>query len=387
MDRRNKGLFFVCAALMLLLWPCTRLALGEGPASLQKQKEKLRGLEGDTSKTRKTIKQQQKKECSIMEQLHAIDKELEKKRRELAIYESNLAHNRERKQEVEEQLRQIEKGIAEKLDHLKGRLRAIYKSGGIGLMKVIFSASSVDQLIQSMTLMRYIAQFDAKSVEELRHEQALYCARTRDLEGYESRVNAYKEQASRNKEMLERQQGERNALLESVRRDKGKQIALLEGLERQSEEIRRIIKRWGTGKAAGGNFAVLKGQLIWPVEGTVLVPYGLHHDSRLDRKILNNGIDIGAPLGSDIVSVGAGKVLYAGWFLGYGKLIIIDHGNGYNTIYAHTSEIAVHEGQQIKGGERIATVGDTHSIRGAELYFEIRHNGQPCDPLVWLSRR
>jgi len=266
MDGRNKGLFFVCAALMFLLWPCARVALGEGPASLQKQKEKLQGLEGDTSKTRKTIKQQQKKECSIMEQLHTIDKELEKKRRELAVYESNLAHNRKKKQEVEEQLQQIEQGIAEKMDHMKGRLSAIYKSGGIGLMKVIFSADSVDQLMQSMTLMRFIAQSDAKRVADMRNEQALFCSRTRDLEGYESRVNAFREQASRNKGMLEKQQGERNALLESVRRDKGKQIALLKGLERQSEEIRKIINRWGTGRAAGGNFAALKGQLIWPVE-------------------------------------------------------------------------------------------------------------------------
>jgi septal ring factor EnvC (AmiA/AmiB activator) len=372
---------------MVLLWPCTRAALGEGPAPLQKQKEKLRGLEGEASDARKAIKRQRKEESSIMEQLHAIDKELEKKRRELAIYESNLAYNRKKKQEVEAQLKQIEKGIAEKTAHLKGRLRAIYKSGGIGLMRVVFSVDSVDQLIQSMTLMRYIAQSDSDRVADLRREQSLFAARTRDLDGYESRVNAYKEQASMKKGVLEKRQRERNALLASVRRDKQRQIALLTGLERQSEELRRLIKRWGTGKAADGNFAALKGQLIWPVDGTVLVPYGLQHDSRLDRKILNNGIDIGAPMGSEIVSVGAGKVLYAGWFLGYGKLIIIDHGNGYNTIYAHTSEIDVREGQQIKGGERIATVGDTHSIRGAELYFEIRHNGQPCDPLVWLSRR
>ncbi|MGA1845173.1 MAG: murein hydrolase activator EnvC family protein [bacterium] len=375
----------MCSALML--WPCARVSRGEEPSSLRTQKSKLKGLEEDAKKTKTAVKEQRKRESSIMEQLDAIDKELEKKRRELAIYESNLVHNRKKKREIEEQLLEIEKGVAEKLDYLKGRLRAIYKSGGIGLMKVIFSADSVDQLIQSMTLMRYIAQSDAKGVAELRRQRELYCARTQELEEYASRVNSYKEQASRKKGMLERQQRERNALLESVRRNKKRQIALLNGLERQSEEIRRLIERWGTGKAADGDFTAFKGQLIWPVEGKVLVPFGLHHDPRLDRKILNNGIDIGAPLGSDILSVGAGKIAYAGWFLGYGKLIIIDHGNGYTTIYAHTLEIAVQEGQRIKGGERIGSVGDTHSIRGAELYFEIRHNGQPCDPLVWLSRR
>ncbi|MGA1794590.1 MAG: murein hydrolase activator EnvC family protein [bacterium] len=385
MNGRATGMFLMCTALML--WPCARVSQGEEPSSLRKEKSKLKGLEEDVAKTRKAVKEQRKKEGSIMEQLDAIDRELEKKRRELAIYEFNLAHNRKKEQEIEAQLLKIEKGVAEKLDHLKGRLRAIYKSGGIGLMKVIFSADSVDQLIQSMTLMRYIAQSDARDVAELRRQRELYCTRTRELEEYASSVNSYKEQASRKKGILERQQGERYALLESVRRNKERQIALLNGLERQSKELRRLIERWGAGKAADGDFTALKGKLIWPVEGKVLVPFGLHHDSRLDRKILNNGIDIGAPLGSDILSVGAGKVVYAGWFLGYGKLIIIDHGNGYTTIYAHTSEIAVQEGQPIKGGERIGSVGDTHSLRGAELYFEIRHNGQPRDPLVWLSRR
>ena len=84
---------------------------------------------------------------------------------------------------------------------------------------------------------------------------------------------------------------------------------------------------------------------------------------------------------------GSGKILYAGWFLGYGKLVIIDHGKGYNTIYAHASEIFVREGQLVKAGDRIAAVGDTDSIRGTELYFEMRYKGRTHNTILWLDRK
>jgi septal ring factor EnvC (AmiA/AmiB activator) len=101
----------------------------------------------------------------------------------------------------------------------------------------------------------------------------------------------------------------------------------------------------------------------------------------------NRGIEIAAAQGKDIVAVAEGAVIYADWFKGYGRLIIVDHGSGYFTLYAHASDILVKAGEAVRGGHVIGKVGDSGSLEGPQLYFELRHKGKPQDPLAWLQPR
>jgi septal ring factor EnvC (AmiA/AmiB activator) len=388
MNRKRKILLILIIGITFFnLCPGVNGARGEKKPSLSGEKEKLRSLDKKSKKSKESILRQEEKERSIMKQLNKIDRDLDKREKELSIYEANLAQNQKKKEKTKVQIRELEKEMERSLDCLKGRLRAIYKSGGMGIIKVIFSARSISNLLQSMTMMRYIAHYDTRTLDALRKKSNIYRKKSEELEQYERRIDLYKKRAINEKESLKEQKKERRLFLDSVRKDKTRQVALLKDLEKRSEELRRRIENWTVVSATSGDFPKMKGCLIWPVKGKILIPFGLQHDSRLDRKILNNGIDIQAPFGSDILSVGTGKILYAGWFLGYGKLVIIDHGKGYSTIYAHASEIFVREGQLVKAGDRIAAVGDTDSIRGPELYFEIRYKGRPHDPILWLDRR
>ena len=115
--------------------------------------------------------------------------------------------------------------------------------------------------------------------------------------------------------------------------------------------------------------------------------YGAQVHPRFGTKTFRNGIDIDVPEGTSITAVAAGQVLYTGWFRGYGNLIIVDHGGEYYTLYAHASNIRVAEGDEIKQGQAIGTVGDTGSLQGPRLYFEVRHGGRPQDPAQWLRPR
>jgi murein hydrolase activator len=101
----------------------------------------------------------------------------------------------------------------------------------------------------------------------------------------------------------------------------------------------------------------------------------------------NRGIEITAPQGRDIVAVAEGTAIYADWFKGYGRLVILDHGSGYFTLYAHASDILIKTGDAVSGGQVIAKVGDSGSLEGPQLYFELRHKGKPQDPLTWLRSR
>ena len=383
-NKKSIGLILFLAFVPLVLSPVAR---GERVSSLDREKEKLQNLERNVKKSKEVIKRQQSKERSILKELHKLEQVLDKRKKESAIYEANLAQNQKKMGQTQGQISKLEEEIKQNMSSLKKRLKAMYKSGGVGLVRVIFSVSSLSELIQSMNLMRYIARSDACILTEMKQKRQAYLDKMKELESYRDKVNLYKSRALQEKKALEKERKERESLLASIRRDKDTQASLVKDLEERSKELRNIIHNWNTRSSISENFRDMKGRLIWPVQGNLLIPFGLHYDNRLDRKILNNGIDIRADLGSHILSVSSGKVLYAGWFWGYGKLIIIDHGKDYTSIYAHASEIFVKEGQNVKTGEKIASVGDTDSIRGPELYFEIRYKGRPLNPVLWLSRQ
>lgn len=123
-----------------------------------------------------------------------------------------------------------------------------------------------------------------------------------------------------------------------------------------------------------------------PVKGKIVSLFGKFKN--IQYKVLNfrSGIEIQTERGEPIQAVYAGKILYADWFKGYGNMIIIDHGENYYTVYAHIEEAFKTAGDVVEAGEVMATVGDTGSITGPKLYFEVRHHGKPLDPMQWLEK-
>jgi len=134
------------------------------------------------------------------------------------------------------------------------------------------------------------------------------------------------------------------------------------------------------------SFSAYKGLLIMPVDGKIINLFGPYKNPKYDIINFRNGVDIKADHGEPIRSVFKGKVIYSNWFKGYGNMIIIDHGNSYYTVYAHMEETFKSKGDDVVAGEVIATVGDTGSMMGAKLYFEVRHHGKPMNPLQWLQK-
>ncbi len=122
-----------------------------------------------------------------------------------------------------------------------------------------------------------------------------------------------------------------------------------------------------------------------PVKGKIVSHFGPYKNTEFNVKNFRSGIDIKAGKGSPIRAVCVGQILYSSWFKGYGNMIIIDHGNNFYTLYAHAEELFKTEGDHVETGEVIATVGDTGSMTGPGLHFEVRHHGKPLDPVKWLG--
>ena len=138
---------------------------------------------------------------------------------------------------------------------------------------------------------------------------------------------------------------------------------------------------------AGVGLGALRGKLDWPVKGDLISGFGKARHREVAEEIFHNGIDIAAPVGEEVKAVEKGTVVFADRFSGYGKMVIIDHGARYYTIYAHLSEILKKNGDVVKRGEVLGRAGDSDSLSGAKLYFEMRKDGRSIDPVPWFAKR
>jgi murein hydrolase activator len=190
------------------------------------------------------------------------------------------------------------------------------------------------------------------------------------------------------------EQAKRETLLAEIRGKKSLQLAAIASLEASARELDRRVAGFKVEAEASDPpadvplkpFPALKGLLMMPVKGKIVSFFGQHKDRVLKVTKFQNGINIKADRGEPIRAVYSGKTLFSSWFRGFGNMIIIDHGDHYYTVYAHLEEQFKSKGDPVEAGEVIATVGDTGSLTGTGLHFEIRHHGKPMNPLGWIKK-
>lgn len=258
------------------------------------------------------------------------------------------------------------------------------------------------RLLKEDRLTRYVSAQTFGAL--VRKERALGTLVKADLKQLQE-VALLSRYAARQSERLDRLQDTAQAVLDAMREEqalaKGRRQALddlLRTLSAEANKTSRIVKELEKAEAeltglvsemkSTVNDAGLrsrKGHLPFPAQGNVEVGFGKVVNPRFNTVTVQKGIDIRAGEGSRVFSVGVGSVVFSGWLKGYGNLIIIDHGGGYHSLYGHLEGSQVDVGVEVEEGEEIATVGDTGSLKGAYLYFEIRKQGIAIDPLPWLE--
>jgi murein DD-endopeptidase MepM/ murein hydrolase activator NlpD len=206
----------------------------------------------------------------------------------------------------------------------------------------------------------------------------------------EARLAELAEKERSTRAQVLRRKRQKRTLLARVKTEKDLHLSSIEELEESSRQLQALIEKLEresniTDRMRPTQFSAYKSKFIFPVDGDIITPFGKYEDEAFSTITFNNGIEIGAPDGSPFKAVFEGVVIYADWFKGYGKLIIIDHGDGYYTLSGHASKLLKNVGDRVTEGELIGYVGDTGSLKGSNLYFEIRHHGKPVDPLEWLA--
>jgi len=276
-------------------------------------------------------------------------------------------------------------------DYIARRLVALYKMNFIGRMNVLASADSVFGLFNRKFAMEKILEHDEKILIDYKSKQDALAKLSNKLRLQKKEKLSLEEDYNYQIKSLNRQRARRKKLLGDVRSKKELGLASIESLKQASIALDQAILSLHVepkeqGKKFLKKFEDYKGLLPMPVRGKIISFFGSYRNAGFDVVNFCSGVEIRADMGEPVRAVMGGQVLYSDWFKSYGNMIIIDHGKNYYTVYAHAEELFKSKGELVEPDEVIATVGDTASMKGANLYFEIRHHGKPVDPLKWLKK-
>jgi septal ring factor EnvC (AmiA/AmiB activator) len=359
-------------------------------------KKELGGIRKKLQEEKQRVKDIGKKESSVISQLNTLERNLSKKEKELKAFDRQLKAVTRKVQQANEDLQVLAQTIFTQESSLNERLVALYKYGEAGVPETLFSTRSPDEWLDLRRSMTAILDQDRRFLEDFRQRQNAVGTRREQLQGDERELQQLKEKTEKTKKEVEKDRAAKGKLLEAVRNEKKIHLAAVQDLEAASAQLQTLINRLEKeiraktrqemATSPGKGFGALRGKLPRPVDGRVLSTFGKNENPQFHTFTVQKGIEIEAPLGAEIRAVYDGRVLYADWFKGYGKIVIIDHGEGYYTLSGHASALLKNVGEEVRADEPVALVGDTGSLRGPCLYFEIRQRGKPLDPIEWLAQ-
>jgi murein DD-endopeptidase MepM/ murein hydrolase activator NlpD len=313
--------------------------------------------------------------------------------RELAAHRSRLARLEARFEEQTRNLIHLKRQYELAQQRLEERLVQIYESDEAGVLEVILQVESMSELIEQVDYVTEIGRQDRAIVDEitrLKREMRIARAQTAEVKAQVAKETAVlaektEEQRAARAALLARQAAlsaavsNKSGLLSETKHERHEAQEDLSALQAASAALAAQIRSAQSSSGGGGSSGsgVSSSGLIWPVSGVVTSGFGW----RWGR--MHEGIDISAPTGTSVRASASGTVIYAGWMGGYGQIVVIDHGNGLATAYAHLSSIWMGSGS-VSQGQAIGAVGCTGSCTGSHLHFEVRVNGSAVDPMGYL---
>ncbi|CVK19488.1 Murein hydrolase activator EnvC [Sporomusa sphaeroides DSM 2875] len=344
----------------------------------QKQRE-LQTIQRQMEAQQSKVAQAQQQVDSVSDQLRLIQGDLDAA---AADYKSILAKLEATEQQIElntELLAKVEKNLAERSQILNKRMRDIYKNGQVNYLDVLFGAADFVDFTTRADLLKRVVNLDMTLVAQVKAERELVVQKRAELERDKAAITELKAEAAAKKALIEVRKNDREKVLDDAVSERDTAERAYQELMETSRQIEQMIRRSQKGGAVEGT-----GALLWPASGPITSPFGWRTHPIFGTQRFHSGIDIGADYGDAIAAADNGTVIFSGWMGGYGKAVIIDHGGGISTLYAHNSELLVEEGYRVYKGQTISRCGSTGYSTGPHLHFEVRENGSPVSPMGYL---
>lgn len=325
---------------------------------------------------------------SVLDSIEELDLRMALLSREAESLRDEVGRTADRQRLARQEARALEQRLAKTEADLRGYLRETYKIGPARYLRVVAAASVPAQIAAGYRSIEALSLSETRRVEDYRADRARLDAVVADLGAQESSLRDL-QAALHGKVMdLREARGSKQSILAGLQRRQSLQKEMLGDLVQVEQEIRALLDRLAHPDSSGAvpslGFARFRGLLDWPARGRLAVPFGNMRHPRFNTIVPHPGIDIASAPGQEIRAVFDGRVVFSDWFKGYGQMVVIDHGDGYLSVYGHVDERLVAAGQDVRRDDPIARSGAGGSFEQPGLYFEIRHDGRPEDPAGWL---
>jgi septal ring factor EnvC (AmiA/AmiB activator) len=373
---------FAAAFLACVLAPAAR-AVEDRAARLERLQEAI-------AERRERVEAFEREQRGLLDALEAADRAAEAIADEAARNEGEVAAAEDAERAAAARLPALEERLARTRGAMAGRVVALYKTGELGPAQLLFAAQSLRQLLDRVRALSLLLEHDRLLVTRARDEQVALDAARREAAESAARAEMAPADLAERRAALAEERREKQGLLARVRGDRAREAAALAELEEAARALEETLAKLGEAPEplpdlpAGPPFASLRGRLPPPVDAPIVRGFGRQVDEQFLTQVFHKGVDFGAERGAEVRAVAAGVVRFAGWFRGYGRMVILDHGERFFTVHGHLDELHVEVGEAIAEGAVIGTVGDTGSLTGPGLYFEVREGGTAVDPRGWL---
>jgi len=354
--------------------------------------QRLTRINGQIKDLKARLDSEARKESSILTSLAKINLNKSIVERELAARNVELERGRADLAVLQKNIRTIRAGIDRERESIERTLVTLYKFGRVDFFQFLLQARDIETYASESKHLALLARGQddlvagyMASLEELRAAESA-------LEGKQTDLAEMARAANLKRRELDTEARKSATLVQEIRKNRTTYQQALKELSESAEELQKLMNKiisqeWVL-PAAWVPLYERKGKLAWPLEGRIITPFGFEKHPDFNTVVMNKGVEISP--GKDkslILSVHPGKVVYADYFQGYGNLLIVDHGMTYYTLYGHCSEFLAAVGDMVRAGQPVAVVGDTGSLKGECLYFEVRYKTKALDPLQWLRRR
>ena len=392
--------FFMMALCLPMLGLCltSQLLYGAKPSSIEnemsQERKRLEQLQKKIAESKEKATKAKKQHGSVLKNIEKLDQRLYRKKKERNRIDKEIKEKDQELALLSNSISGLEETLQTQRDAVAARLRLLYIEGRTGYLKTLFTSETFAEAANRMDYISWVAQREHALVRQFQEDLTnLQLLKDQQAHARETLLALQGKTRHTIKEISGLKRKKRTVLV-SLSKEKDTHERMVADLKRSAEQVDSLLKALDQRfqlaqsrlrKAPGKRPSL--GSFLWPVKGKVVSFFGRQKHPTFDTYVTKKGIEIQAREGSPIRSVSSGKVVYADWLKGYGLVVIVDHTNGFYSLYAHASKLLVAEGNAVTMGQMIGHTGETGITEDDTLYFELRKGTTPIDPLKWLAKR
>lgn len=374
---------------LVLALCCLQAADAQEPERARIKEQELEEVRAEISRLKRSMDARAAERDRLTGELQDAEVTISETRLQIRDLERQQAASERRKRELASRLEELRASLEQESAQLAAQVRAAWVAGGQERLKLLLNQQDPAELGRLLAYYRYFSEFRGDNIERMTAHIEELAALRDEVAAEENRLARLARTRYAELTELNEAQERRRSLLARLRERLSAEGAEMERLAAEERDLARLIAELTSILSdypitSEEPFSAFKGRLTWPVAGNLLHEFG---QPRGAGGLTWNGVVLGAPRGREVRTVYHGRVVFADWLAGLGLLVIVNHGDGFMTLYGYNESILASAGDWVAPGDVIATVGDSGGQQQASLYFEIRSGTEPVNPRQWVTRQ